>query len=169
MNLKNIKLLALDVDGTLTNGLIYLSENGDEIKAFNVKDGLGIKLLHQKGIIPAIITGRTSSIVQRRAKELSIKEVYQNISDKDIVLKELADKYDLAMAQVAFMGDDLNDLSAIRLAGISFAPSDCAAELKPYIDIIVGHKGGDGAVRDAIMMILDQLPDDEDLNVKITN
>lgn len=169
MNLKNIKLLALDVDGTLTNGLIYLSENGDEIKAFNVKDGLGIKLLHQKGIIPAIITGRTSGIVERRAKELSIKDVYQGISDKDIVLKELADKYNLTMDQIAFMGDDLNDLSAIQLAGISFAPNDCAAELKPYIDIIVEHKGGDGAVRDAILMILDQLPDDENLNVKITN
>jgi len=169
MNLKNIKLLALDVDGTLTNGCIYLSENGDEVKAFNVKDGLGIKLLHQKGIIPAIITGRTSRIVERRAKELSIKEVYQGISDKDIVLKELADKYNLSMNEIAFMGDDLNDLSAIQIAGISFAPCDCAAELKPYIDIIVEHKGGDGAVRDAIMMILKQLPDDGNLDVRITN
>lgn len=156
MNISKIKLLALDVDGTLTNGTVYLSEHGDEMKGFNVKDGLGIKVLQQQGIMVAIITGRSSAIVKKRAEELGIKEVHQGIDDKDRVVKKLAEQYNLSLDEIAFMGDDLNDLPAVRIVGTTFAPSDCAVELMPYIDIIVPHKGGDGAVRDAVSMILKQ-------------
>lgn len=169
MDLSKIKLLALDVDGTLTDGLIYLSERGDEIKGFNAKDGLAIKLLKQQGIVVSIITGRTSAIVQRRADELGITDVYQGIGDKDAALKELAVKYNLELSQVAFMGDDLNDLSAMQIAGTVFAPSDCAVEILPYIDIVVAHKGGQGAVRDAAMMILKQLNPNGQMDLRISN
>jgi 3-deoxy-D-manno-octulosonate 8-phosphate phosphatase (KDO 8-P phosphatase) len=162
MNVSKIKLLALDVDGTLTNGTVYLSEHGDEMKGFNVKDGLGIKSLMQQGIMVAIITGRTYAIVKKRAGELGITEVHQGVDDKDRVVRSLAEKYQLSMDQIAYMGDDLNDLPAVRIVGTSFAPSDCAAELMPYIDIIVPHKGGEGAVRDAVTMILKQTSEPEE-------
>lgn len=155
--LKEIKLFAMDVDGTLTNGNIYMGNEGELLKAFHVKDGLGIKLLMANDIIPAIITGRTSRIVTNRAKELGLTEVHQGIKNKAAKLEELMSKYHLSPHQVAYIGDDMNDLSAIKTAGITFAPKDCATALIPYIDFIVNKESGNAPVREAIDMILNEL------------
>ncbi len=153
-NLDKIKLFAMDVDGTLTDGKIYMGNDGELCKAFNVKDGLGIKLLKDYGIIPAIITGRNSKIVENRCQELGLTEFHQGVKNKAAKLQELMDKYNLEPNQVAYIGDDMNDLSAIRTAGITFAPADCAESLKPYIDIILSKPAGQAPVREAVDMIL---------------
>src|SRR5699024_6344787 len=102
-------MLVMDVDGTLTDGKINISENGEIFKSFSVKDGYGIKLLIEHNIIPVIITGRKSKIIELRAQELHILEVYQDIADKKLKLMEVATKYDLDLSQIAYIGDDLND------------------------------------------------------------
>lgn len=150
-----IKLFVMDVDGTMTDGKIYMGEQGELMKAFNVKDGLGIKLLMKHDIMPAVITGRTSSIVRERCQELGIPVLYQGVTDKAAKLKELMKSYSYDKEQVAYMGDDMNDLSAIQLAGTTFAPADCASQLVPYIDFVLTKKAGDAPVREAIDMILD--------------
>ncbi len=153
-NLKEIKLFAMDVDGTLTDGKIYMGNDGELFKAFNVKDGLGIKLLKDSGIVPAIITGRNSQIVANRCLELGLTEFHQGVKNKAAKLTELMDQYGLTAEQTAYIGDDMNDLSAIKTAGITFAPSDCADSLKPYIDILLTRPAGQAPVREAIDMIL---------------
>ena len=153
-NLDNIKLFAMDVDGTLTDGNIYMGNDGEMFKAFHVKDGLGIKLLKNYGIIPAIITGRNSKIVENRCKELSLTEIHQGVKNKAEKLQELMEKYGLSPEQVAYIGDDMNDLSAIRTAGITFAPADCAESLKPFVDIILSRPSGQAPLREAVDMIL---------------
>lgn len=153
-DLNEIKLFAMDVDGTLTDGNIYMGNDGEMFKAFNVKDGLGIKLLKDHGIIPAIITGRNSKIVENRCQELGITEFHQAVKDKAGKLRELMEKYGLTSEQTAYIGDDMNDLSAIKTAGITFAPADCAKSLKPFIDIILTRPAGQAPVREAGDMIL---------------
>ncbi len=153
-DLSKIKLFAMDVDGTLTDGKIYISNNGEAMKAFNAKDGLGIKLLMKHDIIPVIITGRSSEIVKYRCQEIGIHVLYQGVTDKAAKLKELMKKYELQPEQVAYIGDDMNDLSAIEVAGVTFAPADCASQLVPYVDIVLTKNAGDSAVREAIDMIL---------------
>lgn len=161
--LADIKLFAMDVDGTLTDGKIYMGNHIDKpnntfnreiFKAFDVKDGLGIKLLQKYDIIPAIITGRSSKSVIRRANEIGITEVWQDVKNKADVLLLLMNKYNLKKEQVAYIGDDLNDLSAIKTAGIAFAPADCSPFIVPYIDYLLLRPAGKAPVREAIDMIL---------------
>ena len=153
-DLSKIKLFAMDVDGTLTDGKIYMGNDGEMMKAFNVKDGLGIKLLRDMGIIPAIITGRKSEIVKNRCKELGLTELHQGVTDKASKLTEIMEKYNLSRDEVAYIGDDMNDLSAFKAAGVTFAPADCAVQLIPYADIILKKSSGDAPVREAIDMII---------------
>lgn len=154
-DLNKIKLFAMDVDGTLTDGNIYMGEQGEVFKAFSVKDGLGIKLLKKHNIMPVIITGRTSSIVRNRCEELGIHILYQGVTNKAAKLKELMSKYHLKKEEVAYIGDDMNDLSAMLVAGVRFAPADCASQLIPYVDIHLTKKAGDAPVREAIDLILE--------------
>jgi len=149
-----IELIVLDVDGTMTNSQITYSENGDEIKSFNVKDGLAIASWRRLGKQVAIITGRRSLIVQRRAKELKIEHYYQGVSDKKKVLDELLEKLDLSMQNVAVIGDDLNDLGMLKSAAISFVPRDASSYVEKIADVILGKKGGDGAVREMIEYLI---------------
>lgn len=146
-----IKMLVMDVDGTLTNGKIYLTSNGEECKAFDIKDGYGIRnILPDIGVIPAIITGRSSNIVKRRAEELDIKEVHQGIDDKLKLLDEICIKHSISIKDVAFIGDDCNDIPSMRAVGLSFAPNDCSPEVKNIADFIMSSSGGRGAVRECI-------------------
>lgn len=154
-DLTKIRLFAMDVDGTLTDGKIYISDSGEAMKAFSPKDGLGIKLLMKHGIIPAIITGRTSKIVENRCKEIGIQVLYQGITDKAATLRDIMAHYELAPEQVAYIGDDMNDLSAMETAGVTFAPADCARQLVPYVDILLTKKAGESPVREAIDRILE--------------
>jgi 3-deoxy-D-manno-octulosonate 8-phosphate phosphatase (KDO 8-P phosphatase) len=150
----DVRLLALDVDGVLTDGRIYYSNTGDELKAFNIKDGLGIKLLQKAGVQVAIITGRQSEIVARRARELGIDDVVQGREDKREALLELCQRHGLGLEDCAYMGDDLPDLAAIVCAGLGMTVADGSPAVCEAADWVSGHNGGSGAVREACEFIL---------------
>ncbi len=150
----SIELIVLDVDGTMTDSRITYSETGDEIKSFNVKDGLAIASWRKLGKQVAIITGRSSKIVERRAKELHIEHFYQGVHNKREVLESLLEKLDIDMANVAAIGDDLNDLPMLKAAAISFVPQDANSHVDKIADVILTKKGGDGAVREMIEYLI---------------
>lgn len=144
-----IKLLVMDVDGTLTDGKIYMGPSGEVMKAFNIKDGYAIAhMLPEMGIVPVIITGRKSAIVENRARELGIRELYQGVSDKLEKLEEIAKKYGASLDEVAYIGDDLNDLDCIGHAGFSACPADAADTVKQNVNYVCKCCGGSGALRE---------------------
>ena len=149
-----IKLLVLDVDGVLTNGSIIFGPDGEACKAFNAKDGLGISLAHEAGLKTAIITGRQSRIVLLRGEELKISDIYQGAKDKMTAIKELVAKHNLALDEIAYIGDDLNDLSALKSVGLPCAVADACCEVKETAKLIASKPGGHGAVREIIEYIL---------------
>ena len=151
---KKVKLLITDVDGVLTDGKIYLGANEQEFKAFNVKDGKGIKLLQEAGIEIAIITGRQSQAVTRRAQELAIKETHQGIADKIEVFNQLLERYNLDKSQVAYIGDDVNDLEILKQVGLSASVRDGVDLVKKEVDYVTRMIGGQGAVRELAELIL---------------
>ena len=149
-----IKLVLLDVDGTLTDGGIYRGNNGEELKRFNVKDGYAIVNAQKLGIEFGIITGRKSELVEIRAKELKIKYLYQGISEKTVVLEEIIKKDSLSKEEIAYMGDDLNDLLIMKQVGLSGTPKDAVDEVIQVADFVSKKNGGSGAVREFIEHIL---------------
>lgn len=151
---KNIKLFATDVDGVLTDGGMYYSEKGEIFKKFNTRNGMGIELLRKKGIIPVIITKENSKIVLARAKKLKIKEVYIGVKDKVKIVEKFLKKYNLNWDEVAYIGDDINDLPVLKKAGLSFAPSDAREEIKKEVNFVLDKKGGEGSLREAVKIIL---------------
>lgn len=152
----SIELIVLDVDGTMTDSRITYSEQGDEIKSFNVKDGLAIASWRKLGKQVAIITGRSSEIVARRAKELRIEHFYQGIHNKKEVLDSLLEKLDLTMDNVAAIGDDLNDLQMLKAAEVSFVPRDASAYVDKVATVVLSKRGGEGAVREMIEHLIIQ-------------
>ena len=150
-----IELIVLDVDGTLTDGKIIYTSNGDEIKNFDVKDGLAIaswtKKLNKK---VAIITGRKSKLVENRAKELGVTHIYQGVDNKDEILENILTQENLTWAQTAGIGDDLNDLKMLNKVGLSFCVADAVDDIKELTDVICSKNGGYGAVREMIEHIL---------------
>lgn len=149
--MSKIKILVMDVDGTLTDGKIYMGPHGEIMKAFNVKDGYGIaQILPKYDIIPIIITGRSSEITMSRAKELKITHIYQGVTNKIAKLKEIANEFCLSSDEIAYIGDDLNDIECIDYAGLTACPSDAVGSIARYVDYICPSGGGDGAVRDFI-------------------
>ena len=153
--MKKIQLLLLDVDGTLTTGEITYTQSGEEIKSFNIKDGLALSVWNkQLGRKSAIITGRESLIVQKRAQELGITHIYMGVSDKGAVVRELLSKLGLRDSQVACIGDDLNDLPMFRVLKHTYAPKDSAKEIQAIAKVVLRKKGGKGAVREMIEDIL---------------
>ena len=152
--MKKIKLLVMDVDGTLTDGKIYMGENGEVMKAFNIKDGYAIaNMLPEMGVIPVIITGRESLIVENRAKELGITELYQGIGNKLTQLKKVAEKYEASPEEIAYIGDDLNDLECIEYCGFSACPADAAEEVQTKSDYICKALAGEGVIREFIEVL----------------
>ena len=149
-----IRCLALDVDGVLTKGEIVYTSSGEEIKAFHAKDGLGLALAHRMGLQTAIITGRISPMVERRAKELRISHVQMGSHNKSAGLQELLHTLDLEVHEVAYMGDDLNDLGIMSKVGLAMTPQDGVPEIKEVAHYICRAKGGEGAVREAVEYIL---------------
>lgn len=151
---RRIRLAAFDVDGVLTDGRLYYSETGDAMKAFDVRDGMGMKLLQDAGIELAIITSRRAPSVLLRAKDLGIRHVQQGVADKrsgfDALLAELA----IAPEEAAFMGDDLVDLPVFRHCGFAVTVADAPALLKRHADWVTRAKGGRGAVREFCEMLL---------------
>ena len=151
-----IKLIVLDVDGCLSDGNLTYDAHGVESKNFNVKDGLGITTWIRMGHSVAIITGRNSSIVQKRAKELGVTHLHQGIRDKDRVLNEIISSLGLKLYEVAAIGDDLNDYGMLSLVGRSFTPKNGVKEIQSLVDTTLTKEGGDGAVREMIDMLVDE-------------
>lgn len=150
-----IKLLIMDVDGTLTDGRIYVGAQGEVMKAFDVRDGYAIAhVLPVHGIVPVIITGHSSEIVAQRAKELKITELYQGVSDKLAKLQEVAAKYGAAPEEIAYIGDDLNDLPCIRYCDVTACPADAVPTVLDAVGYVCQHSGGRGAVREFIDRML---------------
>lgn len=146
---KNIKLFVTDCDGVLTDGGMYYTEKGDEIKKFNTLDGMGFALLKKAGIITGIITGEDTKLVASRAAKIKADYLYQGITDKLEVLESIAEREGISMNEVAYMGDDINDVKCIEAAGIGISVPNGTAEAKRAADLIVTKRGGDGAVREA--------------------
>ena len=157
----DIKLLIMDVDGTLTDGNIYMGNDGEFCKAFNIKDGYGIHdILIPAGIKPVIITGRHSKIVENRCKELGITECHQGVSNKNDKLHEIVEQTSTSLSACAYIGDDLNDMLCMKLlheaGGLVGCPADAAAAVKEIADFVSTYCGGAGAVRDFIEFIVSQ-------------
>ncbi len=155
-----IKLLILDVDGCLSDGKITYTHDGVELKSFNVRDGFAIKALVKMGYTVAIITGRDSTIVQLRAKELDIPYLFQGVKDKQVVAMKLCQQLNILPEEVAAIGDDLNDYRLLQWAGMAFIPNDASAYLKPIAQRLE-RKGGDACVREMIEKILIANGDEE--------
>ncbi len=151
---KKIKLVVFDVDGVMTDGSIILDENGTESKNFNVRDGHGIKMLMRAGIQSAIITGRSSKVVEYRGKELGIQYIRQSALNKAEVMGILLKETGVWPDEAAFMGDDLIDIPAMNMAGLAAAPSDAVSEVIECAHIITDLEGGRGAVRELCEFIL---------------
>ncbi|TNE78279.1 MAG: HAD-IIIA family hydrolase [Gammaproteobacteria bacterium] len=152
---KYVRLLLLDVDGVLTDGRLYYGNNGEELKAFNIQDGLGIKLLQKNGIQVGIITGRTSALLARRAAELGIKLVVQGREDKLVALNEMLENREYQMEEIAFLGDDLPDLAVIRRVGLGVAVANARPVIAQHAIWQTSAYGGHGAVRELAELLLD--------------
>ena len=152
--IKKVKMLILDVDGVLTDGRIIWTSSAEEMKLFNVQDGVGIILARRAGLKIAIISARKSKVTEIRAKELKITEVHQSTESKLIAYKELIDKYKLSDEEVAYIGDDIHDIPVLKRAGFAVAVSNAQEEVKQVSHHVTEKNGGNGAVREVINMIL---------------
>ena len=151
---RKIKMIIMDVDGTLTDGSLLLLPDGEELKSYNVKDGAGILLAHLAGFKTGIITGKISKSLEKRAEKLKIKDVYQGTLNKKKALSEILDRNKLSPEKIAYIGDDLGDLEVIKSVGLAGAVADAHPELKKHSHFICNCPGGKGAVREFIEFIL---------------
>jgi len=151
---KGVKALIFDVDGVLTDGKIIYTNSGDEIKAFNVKDGQIIKHLKEAGIVVGAITGRSSELVKRRCEELKLDFYYQGIHDKPKIFEQVCEQYGLQKNQVAYIGDDIIDLGILTQCGLAIAPRDAMSYVIEQVDLISEKSGGEGVVREVGDLIL---------------
>jgi 3-deoxy-D-manno-octulosonate 8-phosphate phosphatase (KDO 8-P phosphatase) len=161
--LRKIKLFLLDVDGVLTDGSIVYDDQGGEIKVFNVKDGLGIRLLMKTGVQVGVVTGRSSRALRHRCENLGIPFVYDGVGDKAALLDDLIEKTGIGPEEIAFMGDDLPDLPIMRKVGLSIAVADAHELVIEKADMVTRAKGGAGAVREACEDIIKARGKFEDL------
>ena len=148
-----IRLIAFDVDGSLTDGRIFLGENGETVKVFSARDGLGLSRAAKMGYLVGVITGRSSPVVEARAKELGMAFSLLGVSDKVAAMEELLAKYGLSWEEAAYFGDDWNDLALMHRVGFSGAPADATEENRQEADFVSDKKGGEGAARDFITRI----------------
>jgi 3-deoxy-D-manno-octulosonate 8-phosphate phosphatase (KDO 8-P phosphatase) len=154
MQARNVKLMAFDVDGVLTDGTLYFTAQGDEMKAFNSLDGHGLKMLADAGVMLAIITGRSSRAVQLRAQNLGIEMLLQGVQDKRGAMQELLEKLDLGFADAGYMGDDVVDLPLLSACGFSATVPNGHELLKSRVDYVARAAAGHGAVREVCELIL---------------
>jgi 3-deoxy-D-manno-octulosonate 8-phosphate phosphatase (KDO 8-P phosphatase) len=152
---KRIKMIIMDVDGTLTDGKLTLLPDGEELKSYHVKDGLGILLARLAGLKTGIITGKTSKSLEIRAQKLKIMELHQGILDKMRIFEKILDKYALVPEEVAYIGDDLGDLEVLKNVGLAGTVADAHPFVKKYCHFISDERGGGGAVREFIELILE--------------
>lgn len=153
ISMATLQMLAMDVDGVLTDGGLLIGSEL-EIKRFHAHDGLGLQLLHGSGIALVWITGRVSDAVTRRARELACVEVLQGVRDKAAALSDAAKRRGIQLQHVGYVGDDINDLAPMRVAGSTFAPADCAEAVRAMAGYLCRNRGGHGAVREICELIL---------------
>lgn len=160
---RKIKIMIFDVDGTLTDGKIYMGNTGEVFKAFNIKDGCGIHdLLPTKDIVPVIITARSSDIVKNRCRELNIEECWQGVRDKLAEMRKIAEKYGITAdkndvyQEIAYVGDDIIDIKCMKHCGLVACPADAVSDVKAISDFVSAYNGGDGAVREFIEYIISE-------------
>lgn len=163
---QEIKMIIMDVDGTLTDGTLLVMPDGEELKSYNVKDGTGILLAHLAGLKTAIITGKISKSLQKRAEKLQITEVYQGILDKKRILTEIQNKNGLKEEQIAYIGDDVGDFEVIKSVGLAGAVADAHPAIKKHCHFICKNPGGKGAVREFIDFILEAQNKWPEINAK---
>jgi len=149
-----VRLVAFDVDGTLTDGRLYIGGDGEAMKAFSVRDGFGLRLLREAGIVVAVITARRSSIVEARAAELRIDEVQQGVADKAQALRELCEAHRVGLADSAFVGDDWPDLEAMAIAGLAGTVHDAPSDVRQRAHWVSTLPAGRGAVREFAEFVL---------------
>jgi 3-deoxy-D-manno-octulosonate 8-phosphate phosphatase (KDO 8-P phosphatase) len=149
-----IRLLVLDVDGVLTDGVLVYGASGEETKRFHVRDGLAIQVARRAGVEIAVVSGRASAAVTRRMSELGIVEVHQGVADKESLLRGLLARLGVRAVETAVMGDDLLDLPVMRIAGLAMAPADAVPEVRRASDWVSRAAGGHGAVREAVEFLL---------------
>jgi len=152
---RKVKMIIMDVDGTLTDGSILVLPDGEELKSYNVKDGAGILLSHLAGLKTGIITGKASKSLEKRAEKLKIFEVYQGILDKKKALTEILEKNELNLEDIAYIGDDIGDLEVLKSVGLAGAVADAHPEIKKNSHFVSSKPGGRGAVREFIEFILE--------------
>lgn len=145
-----IKIIIFDVDGTLTDGKIYMGPDGEVFKAFNAHDAQGIRKLKKVGIESIILTGRISKIVENRAKEMDITKVYQDVQDKKEKVLEIAKKKKIKLQDIAYIGDDENDYEAMKICGFKACPNDAEEKIKGIADYISPRKCNEAAVREIL-------------------
>ena len=150
---RRVQLLVLDVDGVLTDGRLYIADSGEAFKVFDVRDGSGLVALQRSGVVVAIISGRDSGAVTRRATELGIRHVRQGVGDKAAALRALNAELGIPAAHTAVLGDDTPDLPMLELAGLAIAVADAHASLLPVVHWVTTARGGRGAVREACDLI----------------
>ncbi len=156
--LKKIKLLATDVDGVLTDGGMYYSENGNELKRFNVRDGMGMVILRNAGIRVAIITSEDTEVVRRRAEKLKVTDLFLGAKDKVAAMEKLLKRHALSWNDVAYIGDDLNDHELLKRVGFAATPADGTEQNKAIAHYITKKKGGEGCVREICDLLLELHP-----------
>ena len=152
--LRKIRALVLDVDGVLTDGGMYYGPTGEGLKRFNVKDGLGLRRIREAGIDIALISGENSEIVKRRAEKLKIENVFVGVEDKLQTLKDFLGSRSIGLDEVAYVGDDLNDLEALHAVGLPIAVFDAVAPVRKAARWVTSRRGGDGAVREVCDLLL---------------
>ena len=151
---RGVRALIMDVDGVLTDGGLYYTENGDELKRFDVRDGQGLVLLRQAGILTAIVTGKRTTLVARRADELGIAEVHQGVTDKAATVTALLARHGVPPAAACYVGDDINDLPALALVGLAVAVPDAVPVVRRAAHYVTRAPGGHGAIREVCDLIL---------------
>ncbi|HVR84803.1 MAG TPA: HAD-IIIA family hydrolase [Planctomycetota bacterium] len=152
--LRKIRALVLDVDGVLTDGGMYYGPSGEGLKRFNVKDGLGLRMIGEAGIEVALISGENSEILKRRAEKLKIDNVFVGVEDKLRTMKEFLGPRNIGLDEVAYIGDDLNDLSALQAVALPIAVSDAVPQVRKAVKWVTSRRGGDGAVREVCDLLL---------------
>lgn len=150
-----IKMLLTDCDGCLTDGGMYYSEYGDELKKFNTRDGMAFQLMRKKGIITGIITSENVELNRRRAEKLNADELHMGVKDKLQVVKTLADKYNISLDEIAYIGDDLNDLPVLKQVGFSCCPHNAIQKVKDIVDFVTISNGGNGVIREVAEILYD--------------
>jgi len=154
MKSKNIKILLTDVDGVLTDGGMYYTSTGDAMKKFHTRDGMGVNLLRKSGIPTIIVTKEKTKMVRSWAKKMNVSHIYDGILQKEKILKEICKKYSVTSSQIAYIGDDINDIELLKKVGFSVTPNDGILDAQNIVDYICKKKGGDGVLREVADIIL---------------